>query len=146
MTFETAVCNWLIQMDCRFAFTDPLPEIKNFGFYRMRICLCLRPRAPEGHPWVIVEALAAGLPIISTDQGAITESVINGVNGYIVPVNSPRRIADKIAIIKKQPDLLNEFGHASRAHYLNNFTEEKMVEKLVYAIDNVLPVQIKQPV
>jgi len=34
---------------------------------------------PEGHPWVIVEALAAGLPIISTDQGAITESVFHGV-------------------------------------------------------------------
>ncbi|MBK7712563.1 MAG: glycosyltransferase family 4 protein [Bacteroidales bacterium] len=37
------------------------------------------PGIPEGHPWVIVESMAAGLPIISTDQGAITESVIDKI-------------------------------------------------------------------
>ena len=100
--------------------------------------------AYEGHPWQLTEALAAGLPIIATDEGAVSESVINGVNGFIVPQNSPRRIADKIAILGKQPQLLDEFSHASRAHYLNNFTEEKMVERLVKAIDKVLPASIRQ--
>ncbi|MBL0340955.1 MAG: glycosyltransferase family 4 protein [Bacteroidetes bacterium] len=36
----------------------------------------------EGHPWVIVEAMAAGLPVISTDHAAISESVYDGINGF----------------------------------------------------------------
>ena len=38
----------------------------------------------EGHPWVIVEALASKLPIISTNHAAISESVIDSFNGFLV--------------------------------------------------------------
>ena len=127
-------------------FHGPATGKKKFRFLSEADLFVFVPRAPEGHPWVIVEALAAGLPLISTDQGAITESVINGVNGYIVPTHSPRRIADKISMLKEQPSLLSDFGHASRAHYLNNFTEEKMVDRLSNAIDKLLPERFKQPV
>src|SRR5690606_32853991 len=41
------------------------------------------PKMPEGHPWVIVEAMANNLPIIATNQGAIVESVIDGKNGFV---------------------------------------------------------------
>ena len=88
------------------------------------------PRAPEGHPWVIVEALAAGLPIISTDQGAIRESVIDGYNGYIVSPCNPEQIAEKISVLIKNRALRKEMGRNSRSHYEANFTESKMVENL----------------
>ena len=50
----------------------------------------------EGQPWAILEAMAAGLPIISTDQGAITESVVDGVNGFIVEKRNSDQVAAKI--------------------------------------------------
>lgn len=47
---------------------------------------------PEGFPNSILEAMALGLPVIATDVGAITESVIDGVNGFIIPSQSPNEL------------------------------------------------------
>jgi glycosyltransferase involved in cell wall biosynthesis len=96
------------------------------------------PREPEGHPWVIVEAMAAGLPIIATDQGAITESVKDGVNGFIVEKENPAQIAEKIIYLIEHPDVREQMGKASRRLYLENFTEEKMVARMVHAFNTVL--------
>lgn len=92
----------------------------------------------EGQPWVIVEAMAAGLPIITTDQGAIAESVINGVNGFIVDKKSPRQIAEKIKFLIENPNIRKNMGEKSRRLYLENFTEDKMIERLSYAFNSVL--------
>lgn len=96
------------------------------------------PRAPEGHPWVIVEAMAAGLPIISTDQGAITESVLDGVNGFIVPSHSPKKIAEKINYLLEHPVERRRMGAESRRLYEQYFTEDKMVEKLAEVFKKVI--------
>ena len=96
------------------------------------------PREPEGHPWVIVEALACGLPVISTDQGAIVESVLDGKNGFIVKKNAPFEIAEKIKLLMKNDDLRKWMGAVSRKHYEDNFTEEKMVERLTGTFNKVI--------
>ena len=88
------------------------------------------PRAPEGHPWVIVEAMAAGLPIISTDKGAIVESVEHEDNGFIVPSSDPQAIANHIQELINFPEKKQRMGQNSRKHYLTNFTEAAMVENL----------------
>lgn len=67
------------------------------------------PRDPEGHPWVIVEAMAAGLPVITTDRGAIAESIEDGYNGYIVPLNNPGELAGRIAELSQNPKKGNEW-------------------------------------
>ena len=87
------------------------------------------PREPEGHPWSIVEAMAAGLPVISTDQGAIIESVIDQKNGFIVAPKSPEKISEKLKLLLENSELRVQMGTQSRQLYLDNFTEEKMVEK-----------------
>jgi glycosyltransferase involved in cell wall biosynthesis len=96
------------------------------------------PRNPEGHPWVIVEAMAAGLPIISTDQGAITESVIDGVNGFIVEPGSPIQIAEKIEYLILNEDVRKMMGKESRRLYEENFTEEIMINKFATVFNTVL--------
>jgi len=96
------------------------------------------PREPEGHPWVIVEALAAGLPIISTDQGAITESVRDGINGFIVEKENPGQLAEKIMMLTTDEELRVRMGKESRRLYEGNFTEKKMVERLASAFYKVL--------
>lgn len=88
------------------------------------------PSTNEGHPWVIVEAMSAALPIISTNVAAIPESVIDGYNGYLVPVNDPQSIAGKIRMLVQDDELRNTMGKASLDHYHNGFTHEIMIERL----------------
>jgi len=96
------------------------------------------PNSQEGHPWVIIEAMAAGLPIITTDQGAITESVKDGINGFIVEERSPEQIAEKIKFLIENPEIMKKMGKESRRLYLQQFTEDKMVERLSQAFSSVL--------
>lgn len=96
------------------------------------------PREPEGHPWAIVEAMAAKLPIISTDKGAIIESVINNENGFIVPEKNPEMIAQKLRLLVENSELRKQMGLKSYNLYLTNFTEEKMVDKYTSTFNAIL--------
>jgi glycosyltransferase involved in cell wall biosynthesis len=93
---------------------------------------------PEGHPWVVVEAMAAGLPVISTDQGAIVESVVDGVNGYIVAKRNPGAVAARIIELVRDPARRAEMGAASLRLYQEKFTEARMVDNMARAFRAVL--------
>ena len=71
------------------------------------------PKAPEGHPWVLVESLASGLPVISTDQGAIKESVLHGKNGFIVEPAIPKSIAGAVDLLVTNADMREKMAKAS---------------------------------
>jgi len=93
---------------------------------------------PEGHPWVIIEAMAAGLPVISTDQGAIRESVIDGTTGYLVEKRNPEDLVEKIMRLSGDEDLRERMSQESRKRYSNEFTEARMVQKMADAFTKVL--------
>lgn len=96
------------------------------------------PTMPEGHPWSIVEAMAAGLPIISTDRGAISQSVINGENGYLLDDPFPEILAGKLTALLENDALRNEMGAKSRAMYLAEFTADAMVKNLEAVFNQIL--------
>jgi glycosyltransferase involved in cell wall biosynthesis len=96
------------------------------------------PREPEGHPWVIIEAMAAALPIIATDQGAIRESVIHGENGYIVEPARPDQIAGRIIELYFDRKKCEQMSQKSYTYYQRHFTEEKMVQNLKNVFDSIL--------
>jgi len=54
-------------------------------------------RNPEACPTSILEAMALGVPVISTKLGSIPELVINGKGGYLVSPNSPTDLAARIS-------------------------------------------------
>jgi glycosyltransferase involved in cell wall biosynthesis len=92
----------------------------------------------EGHPWVIVEAMAAGLPVISTDQGAIRDSVQDGINGFIVGKQDPAELADRAIELIQNAERRRAMGRESRRLYEELFTEERMVANLAAAFRAVL--------
>jgi glycosyltransferase involved in cell wall biosynthesis len=95
------------------------------------------PIEPEGHPWSIIEALSASLPIISTNQGAIIESVLDGKNGFIIESKSPNQIALKLETLLLDKKLRLEMGQSSLNHYKNNFTEKHMVANLTRVFKSI---------
>ncbi len=84
----------------------------------------------EGHPWVIVEAMAAGLPVISTNHAAVPETVIDGTNGFLVEKKSHAAVSEKIIRLASDPALRQRMGGESRKLYLAEFTESRMVERM----------------
>ncbi|AMM41433.1 MAG TPA: glycosyltransferase family 1 protein [Candidatus Atribacteria bacterium] len=88
------------------------------------------PSYNEGHPFVILEAMAAGLPIITTDVGAIRETVIDKENGFIIEKNNPKQIAEKIITLIKNPELRKKMGEKSRQRFLKYYTKDKFIENL----------------
>ncbi len=88
------------------------------------------PRDPEGHPWSIIEAMAAGLPIISTDRGAISQSVIDKENGFLLADPNPSDLARALETLLLDRGLRIAMGAASRSLYETHFTAQKMVDRL----------------
>ncbi|AQL29783.1 MULTISPECIES: glycosyltransferase family 4 protein [unclassified Prochlorococcus] len=83
----------------------------------------------EGFPISILEALRAGLPIIATDVGGISESVKNGENGFLVKKGDHLELKKYLELFFKKPNLIKEFGLKSRKLYCENFKFIKMAEK-----------------
>ena len=119
-------------------FHPPADKSRKWQFYKDADIFVFTPNEPEGHPWSIVEAMAAELPVISTDQGAITESVLDDHNGFIVDSSSPGQIASRLRELIHNDALRVKMGRASRQHYENNFTEDKMVQNLRNAFMQVI--------
>ena len=89
------------------------------------------PIAREGQPLVLLEAMAAGLPIITTDQGAIREMVIDAENGFIVPTCDAQAIAEKIILLLRNESLRLRMAEASRDRFFSHYTLERWEEDMV---------------
>jgi glycosyltransferase involved in cell wall biosynthesis len=82
------------------------------------------PVAPEGHPRVVLEAHAAGLPTVTTNRGAIIDTVIEGQTGFILEDPIPEELAERILRLLGDPGLRERMGHAALERYQTHFTQE----------------------
>ncbi len=92
----------------------------------------LTPIQAEGMPWSILEAMSAGLPVISSRQGAIPDLVINGKTGFLAEPNGPA-IAACLKALLNEPDLCRFLGAAAREHVRRFFSQEAYLAGLIRA-------------
>ncbi len=92
------------------------------------------PSTREGHPWVIVEALAAGLPIVSCDAGCIRECVHNERNGVIAPMRDPATLAAIMNDLIGDREKLERMARESRKVYEEGFTRTHFRGRLFEAM------------
>ena len=85
----------------------------------------------EGQPLVVIEAMAAGLPIIFTDRGCLRDTVINGETGVEVPINDPHRLADRILWLLNHPDDMRAMGRRARQRYESLYTKKHHIENMI---------------
>jgi len=86
------------------------------------------PSVKEGFPYTLLEAMAAGLPIIATNVGAITEILENQKTGLIVPPADLQTLAEAIASFIKNPEQARQLG-ASAKETVKKFDLAITVEK-----------------
>ncbi|MBI5154597.1 glycosyltransferase [Candidatus Poribacteria bacterium] len=68
----------------------------------------------EGTPTAIMEAMARGLPVVSTHHAGIPEVVLDGVTGLLAPERDEAALASALRRLAEQPDLWSGFGRAGR--------------------------------
>jgi len=80
---------------------------------------------------VISQALATGLPVITTSHSGLPDQVIDGRNGFLVPENDYRALAEKILEYFNQPELWPTFSVFGRDWVMKNYNTENLIEKQI---------------
>ena len=111
-----------------------LPHVRFTGFRtdleRILPCLDLvvHPAVMEGLGLSLLEAAAAGIPIVAASAGGVPEIVQDGVTGLLVPPADPKSLATAIVRLLRQRETARALGNAGRAFVRRNFSVTAMVE------------------
>ena len=93
------------------------------------------PSYREGVPRSTQEAMAIGRPIITTDVPGCRETVVNGVNGFLVPKWNPEALAEKMIYFIEHPDQIEKMGYESYKMAMDKFDAEKVNQRLMNILD-----------
>ncbi|AMQ57520.1 hypothetical protein AO498_13810 [Algoriphagus sanaruensis] len=110
-------------------------EDKKSVFHKADIFV--HPTHEDCFPLVLLEAMQAGLPIISTYEGAIPEIVEDGVTGLLVPFKSPAKLANAILVLCENPVLREAFGKAGKEKFQREYTLEKFENRFVRILSSI---------
>ena len=92
----------------------------------------------EGLPIVLMEALAQGLPVLSTNYSGIPELVQDGVSGFLVPERDTDVLAERLGFFVGHPEIWPEMGRAGREHVERHHDIEKLNDRLVLLYQQLL--------
>jgi glycosyltransferase involved in cell wall biosynthesis len=84
----------------------------------------------EGFPNAILEAMAAGLPVVASHVGGCPEAVVDGVTGCLVPPADPLALARTLDHLIQQPVRAHAFGQAGRQRVETHFSMQRMIGDL----------------
>jgi len=94
--------------------------------------LLLMSSLEEGLPNVLVEAMAVGLPVLSTNCGGVPELIEHGVNGWMVPIRNPTAMAEEIlSFINLSENEIKTVRRAARKKVEKQHNEAQMIEGMV---------------
>ncbi len=85
----------------------------------------------DGFPNVLAEAMAMGVPIVSTHVSGIPEMVDDGVHGLLVPARDPQRLATALARVLENPALARALAGAARARICERFDSRQTTVALL---------------
>ena len=80
---------------------------------------------------VLKEAMAMGIPVISTYHGGIPELVEDGISGFLVPERDANGLSDKLSYLLAHPELWADMGRAGRSFVEQHFDLSPLNDKLV---------------
>lgn len=96
------------------------------GWYQAFDAMIL-PSANEGTPVVVIEALAAGCPVVATSVGGVPDVVQEGVDGFLVPAGDVEQLAERLARLAGDPELRSRMGEAGRESIPARYAVERLV-------------------
>lgn len=86
------------------------------------------PSYSEGIPRVLMEAFAAGVPVVGTAIPGIRQLVNDGVNGILVPVGAPPVLARALERLCRDPDMANRMANAAHDTVVEKYSAQRMAQ------------------
>lgn len=113
-------------------FRTDVPEVLS------EVSVSVLPSFSEGLSNVLLESMAAGVPVVATRVGGNPEVVQDGVTGFLVPPGNPEALAHAIRQVLENPELASRFGCAGKQRVMEQFSLQRMVEKTQRLYVNLL--------
>lgn len=92
----------------------------------------------EGLPMVVLEAMAAGVPVVASRVEGVPEALRDGIDGYICQPNDPQDLAAKLARLLNHPEKWPDLSRSAWHQHRQNFSDEAMAKKLADVYDRLL--------
>ncbi len=95
----------------------------------------------EHHPFAVLEAMATGLPVVTTWVGGIPETIESGKNGFLVEPFNERQFSDRIIYLLEHPSEAAEVGRLARKTIVEQLDWRIVVKEAMAVYDEVLAKQ-----
>ncbi len=86
--------------------------------------------ASEGTPVTIIEALAAGRPVVSTRVGGVPDVVDEGETGFLVRRGDTHAMAERLELLARNPERAQEMGETGRVRVLERYAVARLVDDI----------------
>jgi glycosyltransferase involved in cell wall biosynthesis len=103
---------------------DVAPWLQTFDVF------ALPSTGNEGVPQALMQAMATGLPVVTTAAGAIPELVRDSETGLVVPTENVDALCDAIARLLADKELADRLGSAGRTLIAKSFTSDSMLDRM----------------
>jgi glycosyltransferase involved in cell wall biosynthesis len=115
-----------LNLDGRVIFTGQRQDVAKI---LREVDIVVHPSLTEGLSNVILEAMAAGLPVIATRVGGNPELVQDGRTGLLVPAKDEAALAHAIACLLDDPQAARKFGEAARETIIREFSISRLLNQ-----------------
>ena len=110
---------------------EHIPKVDDVRPYIETCSVYALPSYREGTPRTVLEAMAMGRPIITSDAPGCRESVVDGVNGFLVPPRDPQKLAEAMIRLAKDANLREQMGKESRPIAVEKYDVHKVNQQII---------------
>jgi glycosyltransferase involved in cell wall biosynthesis len=115
-----------------FGHSDQIRDI--LGRTAIYVCSSLT----EASPMAVREAMSMGIPVITTDVGDVSRLIQDGENGYIVPCQSPEKMAQKVRLLAENGCLRKTLGRKARCTVLEKVNSDTIARQHFFAYAHIV--------
>lgn len=130
-----------LHIEDRLTFTGGVSQVEKRDVLESADIFCFPSQVPEGQPLVILEAMAAGLPVVAPNWPGIADTVVPGETGILVGEPSPDAFAEAIVYLVDHPGECRRLGAAARTRHGRLYTQTAFGQRMAEALEPLLTSQ-----
>ena len=117
-------------------FINQLPREKLVEYYQ-RSTVCVVPSIWENYPYVCLEAMGCGRPVVASRVGGLTDMIDHGINGILVPPASSKELGEALVNLLNDRELRETLGRNARLTIEEKYAPAKIAEKTLSVYQKV---------